>query len=509
MPENINEAGGADDGLAAKDPDLQLANPIPVPTGGVTRLELQRAGADNLADLPLWVAIDLHTEYVSFRRFQSFVQVVFCEDKDKHNGPTEEHPEDAVADLRGGARNPPLAAYELLMQTAEVFLLTRAGVWNFSDDPFPTIQVKGYGPGMNDRRGDEVPREALRLVDEKVTFQQLNDQLKTFLGNDANNYLGAVLEANYHDTKGAVSPFCPAYLGKTGPYLLELIWSYWMEEAMLAQAMAAIKLRFQNLRHPSIGSLPDLTLDPLRPLSHFLWTYIENESRHLSVRRRAHEYIHQYGFGLHGKAARGPGAADARLPFLSSFHNLLRQCAIFYRADADTTVIADAFPVLNSLKDLNLVLSQGADNQFRDLAWQARAEMLVQQWLLARPEMREFLHAKPMVAYPEGWMPPLEALRHRLGWGGASVTHFYDLARFGERILLSVRYGNWTGVSNQDVARTWARYWKPEIQGYIHAYRTVTDVDLSDEALPLETRNEMPSKLLLRKARQRRRVGAG
>ena len=64
---------------------------------------------------------------------------------------------------------------------------------------------------------------------------------------------------------------------------------------------------------------------------------------------------------------------------------------MFFKEDDDTTVIADGFPVLNALKEVHLLLAQGAHNQFGDLPWTARAEMLIQQWLLARPEMREFL----------------------------------------------------------------------------------------------------------------------
>jgi len=40
---------------------------------------------------------------------------------------------------------------------------------------------------------------------------------------------------------------------------------------------------------------------------------------------------------------------------------------VFYKQDDDTTVKADAFPVLNALKEVHLVLSQGAHNQFGDL----------------------------------------------------------------------------------------------------------------------------------------------
>jgi hypothetical protein len=482
---------------------------IRVENVGVSTVELQRAGSDNPAALPLWTAIYLHTEYVSFNHFQAFVDRVFCRDAPL---PPTKGLDELVAELRERKRNPSLSAYELLMRTAEVFLLTQAGVWKINervrgaDLLRATIPIHGRTASGRPEPGTApVPRDALRLVEQEMTFRELNGALQLFLGNDVNNYLETVLEANYEEGRVNVSPFCPAYLDPTGPYLLELIWSYWMEEAMLAQAVTAINIRFQNVRRPGRDPLIDLALDPLRPLNNFLWGYIQNETKHLSVARRAYEYNHQYGFGLYGKAVPGLRPADPRVNFLSSFHNLLRQCAIFYKEDADTTVIADAFPVLNALKDLNLVLSQGADNQFRDLPWQARAEMLVQQWLLARPELREFLHAKPMVAYPEAWMPRLDALRQRMGWGATSVTHFRDLARFGERILLSVRYGNWTSVADQDVARTWARYWKPEIQGYIYAYQTATGVDLGDDgrdALSSEMRYALPSQLLLRRSQQ-------
>ena len=49
---------------------------------------------------------------------------------------------------------------------------------------------------------------------------------------------------------------------------------------------------------------------------------------------------------------------------------------------------------------------------------------------------------------------------------------------FGEQILLSIRYGAWSDVNEPVQAANWARFWRPEIQGYIHAYRAVTGVDL-------------------------------
>jgi len=153
----------------------------------------------------------------------------------------------------------------------------------------------------------------------------------------------------------------------------------------------------------------------------------------------------------------------------------------FYRQDDDTTVIADGFSVLNALKETHYLLAQGAHNQFGDLPTTARQEMLMQQWLLSRPEMREFLGGRVMVPYPEAWMDRVDAVKTLKGWTDTSVVHFRDLAVFGEQVLLSVRWGAWSTVNDPNNAANWARYWRAEIQGYIHAYRAATSVDLSAE----------------------------
>ena len=166
--------------------------------------------------------------------------------------------------------------------------------------------------------------------------------------------------------------------------------------------------------------------------------------------RRACEYNHHYGLTLYGRAVPPLRPADPRSRFLEGFHNLLRQAAAFYKEDDDTTVIADAFPVLNSLREVHLLLSEGAHNQFRDLPWQSRAEMMLQQWLLSRREMREFLRGRYMVDYPEAWMGAVDAMKRLQGWTDTSVLHFRDLARSGERILLAIRYANWNDAEQDD-----------------------------------------------------------
>jgi hypothetical protein len=100
------------------------------------------------------------------------------------------------------------------------------------------------------------------------------------------------------------------------------------------------------------------------------------------------------------------------------------------------------------------------------------------------------------------------------GWGDTSVSQFRDLGVYGEQILLSIRYGNW--MTNATVARAanWARTWREQIQVYIHAYRTVTGVDLTAEpvdARAAQARFMQPSAYLRQQeaARMRHQLPAG
>jgi len=78
-------------------------------------------------------------------------------------------------------------------------------------------------------------------------------------------------------------------------------------------------------------------------------------------------------------------------------------------------------------------------------------------------------------------MDRVDAVKTLKGWTDTSVVHFRDLAVFGEQILLSVRWGAWSTVDDPNSASNWARYWRAEVQGYIHAYRAATSVDLTTD----------------------------
>jgi hypothetical protein len=265
---------------------------------------------------------------------------------------------------------------------------------------------------------------------------------------------------------------------------MELIWSYWHEEGGLVQTMNALSLRFQNVRRPGPGPDPlaNLAIDPLRPLNNIIWGYIEDERNRLTMNRRNLEYQYEYGFGLIGRGVQPIAVAENRTFFLRSFHSLLRAATEFYQQANFTTVIPDGFPILNHLREVHLTLAEGAHNQYGDLPWTARVEMLTQQWILARPEVREFLGGRIMVPYSEPWMDRVDNMKSLQGWNPTNITHFRDLGAFGEQLLLSIRYGSWNspavGATN---AANWAHYWREEIQRYIHAYKAVTGIDLATD----------------------------
>jgi hypothetical protein len=63
-------------------------------------------------------------------------------------------------------------------------------------------------------------------------------------------------------------------------------------------------------------------------------------------------------------------------------------------------------------------------------------------------------------------------------WPKTSISYYHDLARFGEQILLSIRWTNWTLQNDRDFAAAWATNWRDAVQRYIHCYQTVTGVDI-------------------------------
>jgi hypothetical protein len=282
------------------------------------------------------------------------------------------------------------------------------------------------------------------------------------------------------------------------PYLpaVELIWNYWLEEGMLVQTLNVILARFQNRRLPGRDPLARFDVTPLLPLRNRLWGYAEDELHRLTLRRRAVEYEYEYGFSLIGRAVPRPHTmVERRHGFISTFHQVLFLAHRYFKELDDLTVQPDAFPLYRALRDCHIVLSQGTQNQYGEMAVAARAEFLVMQSILAEPQMREFLGGRPMTPYPEEWMDRVDGMKTIQGWTDTSIMHFNDLAEIGEQLVLTIRLGNWADPAvGGGEAATWAQAFRNGIQKYVAAYRTATGVDLSQEA-----DSEKPSTLLARR----------
>ena len=461
-----------------------------------TTVTMRRAESPPTADQALWTAIRNSANALTFNNYARFMDIVMCgDDGDLGVGiGYAQHLRDRVKH-RLRLPFPDTDAYRQLKVATEVFVMFNCGVF-FDEQRRLELEMSR----------DMLAAESRRYY-QHVEAETINDYWNQLLENVATEpgkpaaatipYL-AIIRRKLQD----VPVVHPTHEGREGwlqteesataclgilmrklthPCLLELIWSYWHEEGMLVQTMNAITWRFQNRR--GAGDRDPLTLleiDPLRPLNNFIWGWVQDEQHRLTVARRAYEYDHHYGLNLLGKAVPPVRGADSRSRFLEAFHNLLFRCSIFFKEDDDTTVVADGFPILNALKEVHLLLTQGAHNQYGDLPWTARQEMLMQEWMLARPEMREFLPSRIMVDYPEPWMDRVETMKTLQGWTDTSILHFRDLGIFGEQVLLGIRFGAWPSVIEPQNAANWARYWRPEIQGYIHAYRAVTGVDLTE-----------------------------
>ncbi len=463
-----------------------------------------RALVPDTAQVPFWDYIRRSSDALSFSNYTSFVDFVLC------GTPNNKSDLDVAPELQNawelerkklkhghqsgnplGKRHevfpetripfPDVESYRILKAATEAFLMTNCGAFGITEDLFSDV-----GPSVIDLE-EEIGLGANELdmlwrgFVTKINANGASIATLPYLAIVRQKLKDVPLTGISDETRVA-GEICYAILRRKfmNPCLLELIWSYWHEEGMLVQAMNAISMRFQNRRGPAeLDPLGQMSIDPLRPLGNLLWGYIQDEQHRLTLARRVYEYDYEYGLTLVGQAVPRVHGADTRSKFLEAFHNLLHRASIFYKEDDDTTMIADAFPVLNALREVHLLLAEGAHNQWGDLPWTARHEMLMQQWILGRAEFREFLPSRIMVPYPEPWMERVDAMRRLQGWGDTSVRYFSDLGRFGEQILLSIRFGNWSNIFDRNEAADWARSWRQEAQWYIHAYQTVTGVDLS------------------------------
>src|SRR6267143_2242721 len=468
------------------------------------KVQLQRTTIPPQPAQLLWMVIRNRT--IDFNQYKKFIDGVMCCTTDL---PTKKDAYDKDKESKLDLRLPfpSVRAYNLLKLATELYMMQECGVFNFCDANSKAYKefgdrFKGDDEANRTGRDNLTPKEICALKEKYLV------DLKDEVGGTTDTWVLPYFELIRQKLQDVPLKFIPHVADKpincygilksklSDPCLLELIWSYWHEEGMLVQTMNAITRRFQNVRSAApLDPMANLEIDPLRPLNNLMWGHIQDEQHRLTITRRAYEYDHHYGLRLVGRAVPELRSADSRSKFLEAFHQLLHVCTIFFQQRDDTTVIADGFPVLNALREVHLILAQGAHNQFGDLPWTSRVEMLMEMWLLARPEIREFLRGRIMVPYPEPWMDAVDHMKTIQKWSDTSIREFRDLGVFGEQLLLSIRYDNWSVYNDANLAALWADYWRQEIQRYIHSYRAVTGVDLSQEPV----NSVMPSVLLRRR----------
>jgi len=135
----------------------------------------------------------------------------------------------------------------------------------------------------------------------------------------------------------------------------------------------------------------------------------------------------------------------------------------------------DDFPPLRTLYQSNLPVPATAFLGRED-------ELAGVRTLLARPEVRAFLPRR-RAAGDEPWMARVDAMRKLQAWPGPPARHYHDLAVSGELLLLSIRSGE-EDDGSRALAASWAGRRRPEVQRYIHAYKAVAGVNLTDARGP-------------------------
>ena len=494
-----------------------LENPLEGIKTATTRLadtadegiSLKSTTYERTPDLPLWVSILNSSERMSFDSYSQYMDLIFCGENENNEGLERKDRFQNGMRRLSNRRFLPFSdtdSYRVLKAATEAFVMVNCEV-AFSPSSgdntlFPEnetmrlIQQRGFNvSGLNDQNPafDTIWNNYLKPLgnDQRtlpylfVVRNKLRDlPLKSMTIEDIINRVSGSSH-NDNSELDLAQNVCVGLISErlTQSCFLELIWSYWHEESMMIQGLNAITRRFQNIRsQKQLDPLAGMEIDPLQPLNNLIWGYIQDDQHRLTVARRAYEYDHHYGFSIKGKAIQQFRPANSRTRFIESFHQLLYLCAQFYKQEDNTTIKADAFPIRNALREVHLILAEGAHNQYGDLPSTARIEMLMQQYLLARPEFRQFIPSHNMVANPEPWMDRVASLNKLMGWTDISPIHFHNLGVFGEQLLLSIRFGDWadnTVLANQ--AAVWANFWRQAIQEYIHAYHGVTGIDLAAE----------------------------
>src|SRR5258705_12648020 len=214
------------------------------------KVTLQRTFAGPTEDRALWTAIRNRTSAIGFDRYKKFINCVFCDtpEQDPFND-TRKQISKYVNDACLGSAEPTDQkqrisifgpyAYSVLKLATQVFLTLESGVVIRSNS--------GEKPEIFN-----LEKERIRLNDFSLELRDLKKELGAYLGSaEQLPYLDRILTNLItldDEEPKSVLPYCFGGLQfrLTSPSLIELIWSYWLEEGMLVPTMNAIALRFQN-----------------------------------------------------------------------------------------------------------------------------------------------------------------------------------------------------------------------------------------------------------------------
>ncbi|RQO32136.1 hypothetical protein DBR32_00545 [Taibaiella sp. KBW10] len=276
------------------------------------------------------------------------------------------------------------------------------------------------------------------------------------------------------------TPFTTKNHGNYKNYqFVELIYCYWMIVGGLEKGMNMVASRFINSGNGAL--LGRFDINALNSVSTLLYGFIQDKKLSIDNQVKQNEILHAYGLSLNPNGSASAYHPDNRVKFISSFHALLNKCSIFIKENDDLTRKPDAFKIYIHLKELNFILLDGYHNAYQEVNVNLRVEHIMQQYLLSRSEMREFLGGKQMLPYSARYIDRVDTLRNLQGQDSC-FQHFDNLAELGEVLLLSIRYGNWNDNNITEVnAMQWLEYFRTHIQKYLHSYRVVTGIDLSDD----------------------------
>jgi hypothetical protein len=417
---------------------------------GRVKVTMERTDSFPTEDEVLWKAIHKRSELIGFQPYRDYIQrtLELHEDGFTLGGLSRR-----LGEL--GARG--LGAYRTLRELTELFVLSECG----------SISQERVFPDK-------------RFIPDRQQSREIEEQLRHYLRDGELPYIDRVVKAAYpslDDKSVGLDALRSRVLRH--PLFLELWHEMCLEHGMLMRTMAAISARFQNIYISGENDgLSNYESSPLRRLSDFFWGWIEHEPMRLNANRRIQEYKHHYGPCALDGAVSGVQAADVRTAFPDAFMNLMSLCEAFYKEDNQTTVIADAFPVLFGLRQVHQILAMGAGNTAPQLTFAARVETLMMQLMLAQPELRAFLRVRDMVPYDEDWQASVDAMIDLQGWQQPSTTQHNDCAKFGEQILLSIRLADWT-VGDEANARNWLRQNREAIRRFMYAQRAISPVDLA------------------------------